>query len=348
MIQDQLRAFLQQYKKKTIELDTLQQQVPGNTEYQLFAEAILKLEAQGILTRIKSAKENNKVISLANKYSITHQELKQSYLKRLHQIQLELDKRISLEAYFNFNEAVFDKDLPDIMKIHHYLKNNGIPQEIMTFPKLSYELVQDEKWLQEKGGIALLKRIKLWSRLQTIIKFEPVVFAVNPLKIDSALQYHLIVENKTPFMELMCGLKNSPFTSIIYGAGWQIISGIQQFKQQIGTTCEDQFYYFGDLDHEGLHIWYRLNELITTTLATPFYEALIKKEPASGKANQKRHEASVEAFLMQFNSEDRERIVTILQKNGYYPQETLNKDELLTTLFNINVTKIQHVNEDTK
>lgn len=230
------------------------------------------------------------------------------------------------------------------------MKSSGLPTESITLPKLSYDLVQDEKWLQEKGGIGLLKRIKLWSRIQATLRFEPAVFCLNPLRLSEPIQYHLILENKTTFLDLMEALPHSDFTSLIYGAGWQIIASIQQFKHQIGTTCEDRFYYFGDLDYEGLHIWHNLNEQIKTVLALPFYEALLKKSPSTGKVNQKRHEASVEAFLSQFEDAQKNVIETMLRSYGYYPQETLNKDELVAIIKSItlNVMKIQNVNEDSK
>lgn len=351
MIYDQLRTFLQKYKKKTVDLVDLQQLMPGNITYQQFAETILLLEADGVLIRIKSSKNNNKMISLANKYSITHQALNQQYIKRLHQIQLELDPQISLEYYFHQNDPqLFERDSQSIKSIDTVLKSKGLPQEGLTLPKLSYDLVQDEKWLQEKGGIALLKRIKLWTSLQTKLRFEPIVFSIDPDKLNKQVQCHLILENKTTFMDLMEGLHGSVFTSLIYGAGWQIISSIQQFKHQIGTTCEDHFYYFGDLDHEGLHIWYSLNELIQVSLATPFYQALLMKEPSIGKGNQKRHELSVETFLTQFEDASKKRMEKIFSTQGYYPQESLNKDELgeIIHRFSRTPNQILEHKEDTK
>ncbi len=343
VLHEQLKTFLKNQNKKTIELDTLQKQMSGAVSYLEFAEVILQLEAEGILIRIKSSKENNKVISLGNKYGVKVQALNQNHLTRLHQLQLELHQKLSLENYFHMsNGTQFEKDVPYIRSINAYLKSKGLPKEGLTLPKLSYELGQDEKWLQEKGGIALLKRIKLWTSLEATLRFEPVVFSIDPKKLQDSVQFHLIIENKTTFIELMETLPNSPFTALIYGAGWQIISSIQQFKAQMGTHCEDHYYYFGDLDHEGIHIWYRLNELSKITLATPFYHALLKQEVSKGKVTQKRNELAVEAFIEKFDAIACKQIETLLLEKSYYPQETLSQEDLQTIMESYSIQHIQN------
>ncbi|MBC7960120.1 MAG: cytosolic protein, partial [Vallitaleaceae bacterium] len=149
---ENLKFYLENEKKSRIPLDALVKVVPGDTKEADFAQAILKLEKEGILIRVKSAGENHKAISLANMYTLKKQELKSENHRQLLKKQLEMDARISLESYFHLAMSVFEKDLIYIEKVNKYFKSNNLPKEQLTLPKLSVILVHDEKWLGEKGG----------------------------------------------------------------------------------------------------------------------------------------------------------------------------------------------------
>ncbi len=124
----------------------------------------------------------------------------------------------------------------------------------------------------------MLERIKLWDKLKITTNPDPLMLAINPLKLKRSDHIHLAVENKATFYALMDSIKDTEFTSLVYGAGWKIVSNIHRLPTQLGLE-EDlhRVYYFGDIDAEGIFIWYYLYEKYQIELALPFYKALLKK-----------------------------------------------------------------------
>src|SRR5690606_27951704 len=168
-------------------------------------------------------------------------------------------------------------------------------------PERSFQLVGNEKWITDLGGHALLKRLGLWDLLRVHPVSDPLMFAVNPnaaTKCPPSLYLHFIVENKTTFQALLPMLPSSQFSTLIYGCGNKITGNIDMFPLQFPATVYDhRFYYFGDLDYEGIRIWYETNKQQAIIPALPFYEACLAQPYAMGKTNQRRNDAAVEAFV---------------------------------------------------
>ena len=156
---------------------------------------------------------------------------------------------------------------------------------------------------------------------------DPLMFALNPRTVQNNYHYHLIFENKTTYQGLLNVLPETQFTTLIYGCGKKIIKSIEQFDRQFPVEGEHIFYYFGDLDLEGLLIWYHLCKKRTVHLAKPFYLSCLEKPVMRGKTNHRRNHEAVEAFLAPFDTLERKRIEDVLDHGGYYAQEVLTKQE---------------------
>ncbi|SDP22338.1 hypothetical protein SAMN04487897_1506 [Paenibacillus sp. yr247] len=333
-VQLKMSEFIKMAKQATVWTEQLEKLFDGEqVTYEQFAEVVLAMEETGLLTEVKSAGRRSKRPSLANRYRIQNTLLKSNFQQRLHRYRLDLHPFISLDRYFALGEVSFDSDLPYIQKIHHYLQNNPFPDKIASAPERSFALVGDEKWVTERGGKSILERIGLWDKLLIESEYDPLMLAINPPLLSEPSSthpcLHLIVENKATFQALLPALTETLFHSLIYGCGNKIVGNIDLFPLQYPVKGREHlFYYFGDLDHSGIQIWYNLSKKIRMIPALPFYSACMEKEPAKGKANQRRDNQALQSFLACFPFPDRDQLDRYLTSGNYYPQETLSTRQL--------------------
>lgn len=324
-----IQQFLTTLKKKTVKLQELEQLFSSGVSYTYFASMIGSFEKKGILMPIKSHGTNGKNPSLALGYRIRIQSLQQDLHQEVAKARIELHPLIQLEHYFSLPYSVWAHDLPYIRLIHSYLERQPLPTTFVPAPERSFELVTNEKWITDLGGKELLERIGLWDRLLIMPVSDPLMFAVNPKFINNPKQIHLIVENKTTYQALLPVLLDINFSTLIYGVGNKIVKSIENFQHQYpSSTTKHQFFYFGDIDYEGIHIWHKLNKRCPVEPALPFYEAALLKTPPAGKQNQLRNEEALDAFSRHFHDNDRNKIVESLASGFYYPQEIIKTEEL--------------------
>lgn len=324
-----IKKQLASYSKKTITLTELEFLMnPRLKSYQQFAEIVLKLEKDTILTMVKAKGRTSRTPNIAHQYRINKSALVESYHKQLQQYRIKLHPDITIDAYFSKDPSIWNEDLLYIEKIDHYIQKFSFPSQEVPAPERSFELVGDEKWIVEKGGKELLERLNLWTKLKIIPVSDPLMFAVNPAKINENRQLHLIVENKTTYQALSLSTRNSPFATLIYGCGKKIIKSIEQFSNQYPVRARHEFFYFGDIDKEGIAIWHSLSKKEQVQLALPFYEACLKKAAVKGKEYQRDQQEALDCFLDNFSNLERQLIEDVLLNGMYYPQEILKTDEL--------------------
>lgn len=329
MIED----FLRSSKKTTVLLEELEALFSGaSIEWSDFAAVVQELEFTEVLEAVRSAGRTAKQPSLAYRYRMNKQQMRQPLVNLLHQSRQTTHSAIQLDGYYSLSEHEYEQDKPYIERIDQYLKQYGFPSEAAPAPERSFQLVNNEKWITELGGYTLLKRLGLWERMMVQPVSDPLMMAVNPTTSDpSAGQscMHLIVENKTTFQALLPVLPKTTFRTLIYGCGNKITGNIDMFSMQYPVKGVDhRFFYFGDLDYEGIRIWYETNRQRPMIPALIFYEACLARPFVKGKHNQRRDEAAIEAFLAYFTPIQRERIEHCLVSGGYYPQETLTTSQL--------------------
>jgi len=324
--------FLSKFPKVTVGLSDLERAFQGEEiDYETFAGIILELEREGSLTAVKSHGRNGRPVSLAYYYRINKRLLQDDNVRELHQWGMRLHPDISLDVYYGLSPDVWRADLPYIEKIDAYLKQGSLPTRQAPAPQRSYELVQDEKWITDHGGQALLERLGLWEQLQIVSVNDPLMLAVNPsIEFTRKKHLHLIVENKTTFQGLLQELPGLAFSSLIWGCGRKITGNLGMLRLQYPVQdAEHELYYFGDIDLEGIRIWYDLHRKFGVQLALPFYLACLVKPPAKGKENHRFSEEALRVFTSFFSTKQSEQLVSILGNGGYIPQETLTSEELV-------------------
>lgn len=326
---DRIISFLRGSKKKTVPLGELEKLMEGDASYEDFAAQVIELEQQGVLKAVKQHGFNHKSIPLANTYRIYKSQIPENFIKEMESYQFHFHPRIKLDNYYTLGVADWSRDLPYIQRIDTFLKQKGLPNHGAAAPERSYALVGDEKWIDEKGGRRVLEKLGLWEDLKIETMPDPLMLAVNTLVWEQKPYLHLVVENKTPYYALLDTLKETPFLSLIYGAGWKITADIVMLEKQLGLiNFEHQIYYFGDLDYEGISIWHALDSQRSALPATEFYRQLLARPWAYGKENQQCNEEALTHFLSYFTPGEQEQIRNVLEAGGYYPQEGLDRFEL--------------------
>lgn len=326
---EELRERLRAFPRKTIKIEELEQFVQSAVHsYEEFARIVLELEKEQVLTMVKAKGRTSRVPSLAFQYRIDKVPLIGGYHKELLTFRQTLHPSLSIDAYYRLEPSVWSRDLPMIEKVSEYLYTHGFPEDVVPAPERSYELVGDEKWIVEKGGKQLLERVKLFHKLNIIPVSEPLMFAINPFQIHTHQQFHLIVENKTTYQGLLPSLKETIFSTLIYGSGMTIVSSIEQFENQYPVQAKHHFFYFGDIDRSGISIWHSLNKRVEVSLALSFYRACLTKVSAVGKDYQTSRKDAEDHFLSCFKEDEQTLIKEVLTSGRYFPQETLKTKEL--------------------
>ena len=199
----------------------------------------------------------------------------------------------------------------------------------------SFALFGDEKFLASSAGRRLLQRLGIdYARLHCYETFEPFFYySLAPREHNDVL----IVENKDTFFTLKkhftsgrhhWGGKN--FRLLIYGEGKKILSSFAYFPELTDFhSKENQFYYFGDLDPEGITIFEGLAQRYPQFRFTPFqlfYEALLRHAHRAPrlKTTQKVKREDLEHFLSRFPAELARTMQELLAEGRYLPQEALD------------------------
>ncbi|HHY74899.1 MAG TPA: hypothetical protein GX497_17055 [Bacillus bacterium] len=324
-----MREKIVSIKNSYITLDILEQFAAPHQTYAQFSHEILELETEGVLVAVKNAGRNSKIPSLAYKYRINKALLKKNVHQDIETKRFKLHAILELDEYFHLPPEEWEHDYPFIEKINTYIENYGLPHSEVPAPERSLALVGDEKWIQEKGGQKVLERLKIWDALKIIPVCDPLAFIINPNKINNSHHLHLIVENKTAFDGLSLAIKNTQFTTLIYGQGYKITKSIEYFHKQLPLDyVTHTFYYFGDVDWEGIKIWNQLTNKFEVKLAIPFYLACIDKTPTTLKTNQTPSEEATQSFLSFFGQAHQEKMIVALGNQQYWPQEVISSNEL--------------------
>lgn len=322
-------SHLKSRKNREIPLTEIEKLFTGDINYEDFAKVVKSLEKDNILIPVKSHKTNNKSIPLYNTYRINKSYFKDKLINQIQTFKLRADENINLQGYFSLSEYEWKRDLPYIRLIDTHIKEKGFPNSEAPSPERSYEIIGDEKWIDEKGGKALLERLGVWNKLKVSHNVDPLMFAINPENVNNPINKHIIIENKSTFYDFLSSLDQTCFTSLIYGSGWKIVSGIVMLEKQLGLENKThELFYFGDIDYEGISIWNTLNEKRQVIPAVNFYSKLLEKPAAQGKENQKENAGALENFMNYFSNEEGNKIKMLLKQRYYYPQEGLGKDEI--------------------
>lgn len=305
---------------------------------------MIELVSENILIRAK----NPKLISfyqLDEKYIINPTTFTPVSPLSDNQLYLELTVELSHKmdlSYYLQHVVEYKEDRPCIIRISNLLSNG--PAEILTANERAFELFGDEKALTSPDkaafdGSRVLKNLGLTLEdigAETIS--EPFVYTKSngfDTRDITSIRTILIVENKDTYWTLKNAVLQSDLDYIdmvIYGEGKAILSKFK-YIEEVGGRVSDNYFYFGDLDSEGIEIFHLVQKKYSEYEIMPavtYYEYMINKVGVGNakaiRTHQKVRDCS--SFIGYFSDTMGYNIKTIVENNLYIPQEAINRTDI--------------------
>ena len=337
--------FLSSQKKKTIASEMIERHVSGllGTDgywktggYPVFAAAIQGLVDEGLLSPVKAKGLNCKNPALFYWYRIVPRDEKPEQAKR-QQLLTYYHPAINTSFYLN-HAGEFTQDEPALDLLDHFFKTTPALSRVVpiTANERSFQIFGDEKWLLSTEGQKFLQRVGLsLGALRCYVTHEPFFYYARRIAgADSGVKA-LIVENKdtffslkTLFQEGLSSWAGVSFALLIYGEGRKIeksLSFFDELEDYRGIPVD--FYYFGDLDPEGISIWHALTGKKPVKPFVYFYKKLFERYGGAAphlRKGQRFSQAATLDFLAHFQSDTAAGIQKMLQAGHYLPQEGLD------------------------
>jgi len=217
---------------------------------------------------------------------------------------------------------------------------------LITVNERAYQLFGDEKFFKGDGknrsrGETVLKRLGLsYGSIGCLETVEPF-FSFQNKEFHSHVSRNIyIVENKDTFWSFKRNIMDNSSSRIkvdmlVYGEGKKIISSFR-FVEEYGINLDkDQFYYFGDLDAEGINIYCLLLDEYPQYKIFPFnegYQAILeiglRKEVVRTPKEQKINKEHIVRFIKAFEHNWAVTIEKLIEGGFYIPQEALSAAEM--------------------
>lgn len=290
---------------------------------------------EGLLKPLKNSRTNGKHPSLAQQYWVIVSNPNQAVLEQ--ELRFQLHPAFQNEYYLRHLEQ-YEADRASILALNQFWKEqSALLQQEVSLNERSFQIWQKEKFLQEGNGMRILKNLGITlDALQIYQTTEPLAYYSH---CKQTPQNILIVENKDTFYSMrrylladhqsILGLSVG---TLIYGAGKKIQKMVMDFSicaEPYLNAPENQFFYFGDLDYEGILIYEglraRMKEIGELQVFTAAYQRMLEKADIETLSFTKDgQQATVgEYFFSAFSPPEQEKMRNILTARKYIPQEIL-------------------------
>ena len=241
--------------------------------------------------------------------------------------------------YYIKNPREFLADRPIITAIINFFAHND--KDIITVNERAYQLFGDEKFFKGAGkgrsrGETVLKRLGLsYDDLWCDETLEPFFsFQKNDFHLLETKDV-FIIENKDTFWSFKRNILNVPSMikadMLVYGEGKKIISSFKFMAEYSIDFLKDRFYYFGDLDAEGINIYCELVDEYSDYNIMPFiegYQAILEiglhRMPVKTPKQQKIKTENIVRFIRAFDQFWAVKLQQHLEGGFYVPQEALS------------------------
>lgn len=323
---------------KRITLDEIEHNLHAGSYEQLCIYIYEQIQ-YGTLKPVKASKTNGKKPALYYEYWITDTNMDVDYSAYEEELKYKMSTKISVDYYLrHLDQYIQDRDW--VLQLNAYLLQAQEPVILISKNERSFQIWGREKFLQLEQGRKILKRCKVDpSQLAYYETSEPLAYYSSHRRTPQNL---LILENKDTFYSMRRHLLEHqekifgiPFGTLVYGAGKGILRSFQDFSfcvEPYMRAVENQIYYFGDLDYEGIGIYERLAELFEMQQYSiqPFtqaYEKMLEKAQTVRElpiTKEKQNRRISERFFGFFSDQTAAKMKEILESDRYIPQEILN------------------------
>jgi len=336
--------------KKTISDQELQQ-IFQESDYKLFHIVIERLVESGVLVPVKSSKTNGRLPPLFNKYRIIKPpDDNTDYLESVRR----LNPLLNISGYLQRPE-LYRKHLEVVEGISRYL---WFTKDLLISPmsrkERSFSVWGREKLLDEQR--ALVKDVLRFNCLDEDFLhyydtpepfFEYLHDRGKPVTV-------LVIENKDTwftFRKLMQAtgkncIAGTVVNVLLYGEGNKITKrgALEDYRAtmlggQAGQGDEaTRFFYFGDLDWEGIRLFFRTREANPSLSLKPFsamYRLMLELAEAvelPKSLDQRGVIGPLPEFLSLLGLAEEESLGVLLAEGKYIPQEIINYQVAATIL----------------
>lgn len=329
------------YNRKIITIEELTK-FSGHIEYINFVELINKYVSENILEPVKASGKNGRSPALFNKYRIIKKEY--NYDNDLENIK-KLYPSFNISKYGKHPE-IYNKYKNEIDMLSNFLwKNEELLKSSMSINERSFQIWGQEKLLKDKSTINSIFNyndmdLSILNYYETPEPFFEYIFS------NEDTMNILIIENKDTWFSLRKIMREEKlnflyrnYNILLYGEGKKIISRNDRFKEYdiLLSKSKNSYYYFGDLDYEGIEIYQSLkinNKEININLCTELYSLMLAESLKYNLPNTKlgQKKVDISLFLGNFKEQEKSHILEILNSGLYIPQEILNYQLLLKVI----------------
>lgn len=320
--------------------ETELQKISRQGDYLQFHHEVEELIENGLLSPVKASGNNGRIPPLYNKYRIIRP--REDYTEYVESIR-RLNPILNIAAYLKRPE-LYKKHCEIVEGLSRYLwYEAGLLDEPMSRKERSFSIWGREKLIDE--NYALVREVLKFNNLgEDFLNYydtpEPFFEYVHSYVPEMSV---LILENKDTwfsFRKLMQATGKNQFAGValnllLYGEGNKITKkgALAEYAggmlgRQAGQTI--RFLYFGDLDREGIRLFYRTCEAnpgLSIKPFAPLYRLMLdlaqgRKMPES--KDKRDVEASIEDFAGLSGFADSTVIKDLLASGRYIPQEIIN------------------------
>ncbi len=310
------------------------------SSYDNLLELVAQLEQLKIISPIVASKQNGLNPPLYKKYRILPQKTdNSSVLQEIDSLHYWINTeqlRKNPDRYVQNREILYT--LSEFLKSHSETLRSPMSEN-----ERAYAIWGNEKILDKKEHITLLKKCGIWEHLNTYPTPEPF-FEYRRISAPANV---LVIENKDSWFTMRKLMLESgtycffdtPVDCLLYGEGNKITNKASSLEQYLNLdrVFDGTVFYWGDLDPEGIGFFLSVRELNTTLKIQPFlpaYREMLRLfEQRLGQVHdkdmyrirkQQKYPAHPEKFYSCFPENTAARL-QMLMENGYYiPQEILN------------------------
>ncbi|MBL4935037.1 hypothetical protein JK636_04610 [Clostridium sp. YIM B02515] len=313
-------------------------------EYKNIVKVVQELVDEKFLVPIESSGLNSMADPLYKRYRIVYEENSDTLEENV-----ELMDELNGHLYFKINIDVYKQDLKLYKKHRYYVrlfsdfmkKNSNLLKIQCSINERSFEVFGDEKFLKEDS---LAKEMfKAMDLDMNILNFymapEPFFFYKSTEKTPQNI---LIVENKDTFYtvrKLMLEGKqifDMEFSTVIYGEGKKILRSLEDIYYNDNVSyinnAENNFYYWGDIDKEGIWIYQSLKEAYSSfnfKLLKEAYKKMLELSKIYGIHKNKKSQKVKIDRITELDSETEKAVLDIALKDNYIPQEIISYRRLI-------------------
>lgn len=315
------------FPRKTITYEELSQLYIDLT-YDELVKKVEELVRKDMLTEKVNSGSNGRNPWLYKKYGINR--AKEDFTEIINEIK-GLNALLAINYYLN-KPKEYQKNREYILKLNNYVTyHSDRLQTPMAINERSFDIWGEEKLLRK--STTLLSNLGVTYEKLNVYNTPEPFFSET---INRCTNSVLIIENKDTWFTLRKILMEENKTSLgldigllIYGEGKKIISSIEYLQHKdFSFLNEPLLYYWGDLDFEGINIFYSLSKKVEVKLFTNAYEVMLKEvkdiNTLKEMSDDQKETKDLEPFLASFTDYNKKKIKEILKSNKYIPQEIVN------------------------